>query len=147
MLGTLLALAGLLPVACGGDDGGPRLAGRFTSRPAHHGESAEAVAWFGADTLERLHRAGNEATPLVELELRADRTFELRGEVVPDGAPTAHATGRWRPAGRGVRLDVTAAEDATGLASALVVRLEGEALVWPHGPDADDALLLFREGP
>lgn len=138
----LLALA-----ACGGDDAAPDLTGRWTSRPSRHGESAEAVEWFGEAFVERLHAAGNAATPLLELELRRDRTFVLRGEVVPGAAPTANATGTWRPARRGVRLDVATSEDATGLASVLVVPADGAALVWAQGPEEEDALLLFREGP
>jgi hypothetical protein len=133
--------------ACGGDDAAPDLAGRWTSRPTHHGESAEAVEWFGEAFVERLHAAGNAATPLVELELRADRTFVSRGELVPGAPPTANATGTWRPARRGVRLDVATSEDATGLASVLIVPADGVALVWAHGPDPDDAILLFRDGP
>lgn len=145
--GRLGALLLLLLAACGGDDAAPDLAGRWTSRPSRHGESAEAVEWFGEAFVERLHAAGNAATPLVELELRPDRTFAVRGEVVPGAPPTAHATGTWRAARRGARLDVAASEDATGLASVLIVPADGVALVWAHGPDPDDAILLFREGP
>jgi hypothetical protein len=143
-IGGLLLLA---VAACGGDGAGPDLTGRWTSRPAPHNESAATVEWFGADTVERWHAAGNAATPLVELDLRRDRTFTLRGEVVVGAPHTAYATGTWRPARRGARLDVATTEDTTGLAAALVVPTDGTALVWARGPDEADAVLLFRDAP
>lgn len=137
-------VAGLL-AGCGGDDAAPDLVGRWTSRPARHGESAEAVEWLGEDAVERLHAAGNAATPPVELELRRDGTFALSGELVPGGPSAATASGPWRPARGGVRLEVTKEEDATGLASVLIVRADGAALVFRRGPDEDDDVLLVRE--
>lgn len=142
----LVAVAASLATGCGGD-APPDLTGRWTSRPARHGESAEAVEWFGADTVERLHAAGNAATPPVELDLRRDRTFSIVGELVVDGVSTGTASGTWRPAAGGVRLEVTRAEEATGLASVLVLRADGVALVFRRGPDEEDDVLLFRATP
>ena len=142
---VLVGLVACLLAACGGDAEGPDVVGRWTSRPARHGESAEAVEWFGADAVERLHAAGNAATPPVELDLQRDRTFALAGELVPDGPTPGTASGTWRPARGGVRLEVAKAQDATGLASVFVVRADGEALVFRRGPDEEDDVLLFRE--
>ncbi|MFO0932977.1 MAG: hypothetical protein U1E39_09735 [Planctomycetota bacterium] len=143
----LLSCVGAGLAAGCGADAPPDRAGRWTSRPARHGESAEAVEWFGADAVERLHAAGNAATPPVELDLARDGTFVLTGELVPGGPSGATARGAWRPAGGGVRLEVRTEEDATGLASVLVVRADGVALVFRRGPDEEDDVLLFRDAP